>query len=107
MFAEEGLGLVHKGTPEWMGGFVAGGSKLGQQLLLLIREIDGHLNLDSDIEVALAAAAWRMDAFACNSKLFSVLRSRRYLESRGSVDGGHRDFTAQCGGGEGDGHFAV
>ena len=81
--------------------------KLAQQLLLPVGQLARHLHAHGYIQIALARTAQVLDALALNAENGSGLGALGHGVANGLIQGGHVDFRAQRGLGEGHRNLAV
>ena len=103
---EKIFGALEEGFALGVGVFVVEGGKVFEGFALFGGEFGGHFDEDADVEVAGGAAAQGGDAAAFEPEDFAVLCAGGDFDCGGAVQCGDVGFSAQGGGGEGDGDFA-
>lgn len=87
--------------------FFQGLVKFFQKLALMLAELDGRFYRDVAVQVAWKTGPNAFDALATQPELLAGLGALGQVDGRFAIQGGHYHLTAQCGGGETDGHGAM
>ena len=70
-------------------------------------ELDRGFHGDVAIQIARVTGSHTFDAFAAQPELLACLRALRQIDGSLTRQGGHCDFTSECGGGDAHGHRAM
>ena len=81
--------------------------EFAEQFFLAIGQIDRRFDDDMAEQVAMAVAADALDALAAQSEDPAGLGFRRNPDGGGAIQGRDFDLATQCGGSEGNRHFAM
>ena len=85
----------------------ADGFKFTQQFFLPLCQFNWRLDHNMAVQVAMGIGTHTLDALAAQAEDFARLGFSRNFYACGSIQGGDFNFTAQCGSGKADRHFAM